>query len=122
MLRGYFLEVGGGLLDDELANRLFNKFTSHEAAKLGNSPNQLAGAVKEFDSVRDFFGSATMVTLVDFPFMIIFVGVLWLIGGMVAIIPTLIIPIVLLVSVIIHPLIKGYAEKIGRSQIKIKIP
>lgn len=111
MLRGYFLEVGGGLLDDELANRLFNKFTSHEAAKLGNSPNQLAGAVKEFDSVRDFFGSATMVTLVDFPFMIIFVGVLWLIGGMVAIIPTLIIPIVLLVSVIIHPLIKSYAEK-----------
>jgi ATP-binding cassette, subfamily C, bacterial LapB len=111
MVRGYFMDVGSSLLDDELADGLFTKFVSHDAVKLGKSPSHLASSVKEFDSVRDFFGSATMVTLVDFPFMIIFVGVLWLIGGKVALVPTLIIPAVLIVSAIIHPLIKNYAEK-----------
>ena len=111
MVRGYFMDVGSSLLDDELADVLFTKFVSHDAVKLGKSPSHLASSVKEFDSVRDFFGSATMETLVDLPFMIIFVGVLWLIGGKVALVPTLIIPAVLIVSAIIHPLIKNYAEK-----------
>lgn len=111
MVRGYFMDVGSSLLDDELADGLFKKFVSHEAVKLGKSPSHLASSVKEFDGVRDFFGSATMVTLVDFPFMVIFVGVLWLIGGKVALVPTLIIPVVLIVSAIIHPLLKNYAEK-----------
>ena len=111
MIRSYFIDVGGSLLDDDLAERLFNKFISHDASKLGNSPSKLASTVKEFDGVRDFLGSASMVTLVDFPFMIVFVGVLWAIGGMVALVPTLIIPLVILVSAIVHPLIKGYAEK-----------
>tara|TARA_Y100000996_G_scaffold135046_1_gene102600 strand:- start:1273 stop:2979 length:1707 start_codon:yes stop_codon:yes gene_type:complete len=122
MIRGYFIDVGGSLLDDDLAERLFKKFVSHDVNKLGNSPSKLAASVKEFDGVRDFFGSATMVTLVDFPFMIVFVGVLWAIGGMVALVPTLIIPLVIIVAATIHPLIKGYAEKnLNASQGKLGV-
>lgn len=122
MIRGYFIDVGGSLLDDELGDQLFNKFISHNSIKLGNSPSKLASSVKEFDGVRDFFGSATMVTLVDFPFMIVFIGVLWMIGGKVALVPTLIVPLVLLVSTIVHPLIKGYAEKnLSASQGKLGV-
>jgi|TARA_A100001037_G_C15146691_1_gene636632 ATP-binding cassette subfamily C protein LapB len=122
MIRGYFIDVGGSLLDDDLAERLFRKFVSHDVTKLGNSPSKLAASVKEFDGVRDFFGSATMVTLVDFPFMIVFVGVLWAIGGMVALVPTLIIPLVIIVAATIHPLIKGYAEKnLNASQGKLGV-
>ena len=63
-----------------------------------------------------------MVTLVDFPFMIVFVGVLWAIGGMVALVPTLIIPLVIIVAATIHPLIKGYAEKnLNASQGKLGV-
>jgi ATP-binding cassette subfamily C protein LapB len=122
MIRGYFIDVGGSLLDDELGDQLFDKFVSHNSIKLGNSPSKLASSVKEFDGVRDFFGSATMVTLVDFPFMIVFIGVLWMIGGKVALVPTLIVPLVLLVSTIVHPLIKGYAEKnLSASQGKLGV-
>ena len=111
MLRGYFVDIAGSLLDDTIADRLFNKFVSHDAVKLGNSPSAISNTIKEFDGFRDFFSSATMVTIIDLPFMIIFIGVLWSIGGWVALVPTLIVPLVLLVSGLVHPFLKNYSEK-----------
>ncbi|MDA9034267.1 ATP-binding cassette domain-containing protein [Hyphomicrobiales bacterium] len=111
MLRGYFVDVAGGLLDDNIARRLFNKFVSHDAIKLGNSPSKIQNTIKEFDMFRDFFSSATMVTLIDIPFMLIFLIFLWSIGGLVALVPTLIIPCVLIVSGLVHPFLKNYSEK-----------
>ena len=49
MLRGYFVDVAGGLLDDSIARRLFNKFVSHDAIKLGNSPSKIQNTIKEFE-------------------------------------------------------------------------
>jgi ATP-binding cassette subfamily C protein LapB len=37
--------------------------------------------MREFDSLREFFNSATMTGLVDLPFSLLFIAAIWVIGG-----------------------------------------
>jgi len=111
LIRSYFADVGSSLLDDNIADKLFKKFVSHEAGELSQNANNITSTVREFDGVRDFFGSQTMVLLVDVPFMFLFLAVLWSIGGNIVIVPLLIIPLVLIVSATVIPFLKVYSEK-----------
>ena len=51
--------------------------------------------MREFESLRDFFTSATVVTLVDLPFVLLFVAIVWWIGGPVALVPAIAVPLVI---------------------------
>jgi ATP-binding cassette subfamily C protein LapB len=37
--------------------------------------------MRDFDALRDFFSSASLVLLADLPFILMFLGIIWLIGG-----------------------------------------
>jgi ATP-binding cassette subfamily C protein LapB len=52
------------------------------------SVGAIASSVQEFESFREFITSATITTLVDLPFLIIFLFIIWWLGG-VAVIPVL---------------------------------
>ena len=67
--------------------------------------------VREFEGVRDFFTSASMVAFIDLPFMFLFLFVIYSIAGPLAIVPILIVPLVLGVSAIIQPILKKYSDK-----------
>ena len=94
MLRGYFIDIAGIQIEEEVNERLFKKIVGHDPRLLGSGSNVIQ-TVKEFEGVRDFFTSASLAIFIDLPFMFIFVGVLYAIGGWVALVPTLIIPLVL---------------------------
>ncbi len=111
LIRGYFADVSSSLLDDSIADKLFSKFVSHEAGELSKNSNKVTSIVREFDGVKDFFGSQTMVLLVDIPFMFLFIAVLFAIGGSIALVPLIIIPIVLIVSSMVLPFLRNYSEK-----------
>jgi ATP-binding cassette, subfamily C, bacterial LapB len=59
------------------------------------SAGAFANNLREFESLRDFFTSATMVTLVDLPFVVLFIGIVWWIGGPVALVPAIAVPLVI---------------------------
>ncbi|MGH6917726.1 MAG: type I secretion system permease/ATPase, partial [Geminicoccaceae bacterium] len=59
------------------------------------SAGAFANNLREFESLRDFLASATLVTLVDLPFVLLFIAVVWLIGGPVALVPALAVPLVI---------------------------
>jgi ATP-binding cassette subfamily C protein LapB len=61
--------------------------------------------------VREFFTSATLALVVDLPFVFLFVFVIYLISGPLAIIPLCAIPIVIGVGLIVQPFIARHAEK-----------
>ena len=71
----------------------------------------VAHTVREFEGVRDFFTSASMVAFIDLPFMFLFLFVIYMIAGPLAIVPILIVPLILGVSALIQPFIKSFSDK-----------
>ena len=63
-----------------------------------------ANSFKEFDSVRDFFTSATLSLIVDIPFIFLFIFVIYLIAGPLAYIPPgTAVQVVLLIGILLQP-------------------
>tara|TARA_B100001142_G_C14340349_1_gene657619 strand:- start:494 stop:2197 length:1704 start_codon:yes stop_codon:yes gene_type:complete len=111
MLRSYFIDIAGEKLDDVVAEKLYSKISKHDSKVLGSSSAATVSAVREFDTFRDFFTSSSMVLFIDVPFMLLFIAILWWIGGWVALVPTLIAPLVVLVAYLIQPNLRGLADK-----------
>ena len=65
--------------------RFVESGSTGSAFKIGLSGSSSTGAfannLKEFDSLREFFNSATMTGLVDFPFSLLFVAAIWMNDG-----------------------------------------
>tara|TARA_B100000073_G_scaffold282973_1_gene243935 strand:+ start:1537 stop:3240 length:1704 start_codon:yes stop_codon:yes gene_type:complete len=110
MLRSFFVDVAGANLEKKVSNRLFKKISSHDHSFLSKRSG-IIHTVREFEGVRDFFTSASMVAFIDLPFMFVFIGVIYMIAGPVAVVPLLIVPLVFLVAGITQPLLKKYSKE-----------
>ena len=97
-LRSMFLDVAGRRADVKLSASIFEQVLGMKLAQRPGSAGVLTSTMREFETVRDFFTSATMVTLIDLPFALLFIGVMWLLGGWVALVPAVIMPLVVLIG------------------------
>lgn len=95
MLRGYFVDAAGKVADIKLASRIFEHVMNMRMASRPRSAGAFASNLREFETLRDFFTSATLASLVDLPFLALFVAIIWMIGGVVAVVPLLGIPLVI---------------------------
>ena len=110
LLRAFFVDMAGNSMERDINDSLFKKITSHDH-KFLNKTSGVAHTVREFEGVRDFFTSASMVAFIDLPFMFLFLFVIYTIAGPLAIVPILIVPLVLGVSAIIQPILKRSSDK-----------
>ena len=110
LLRAYFVDMAGNNLEKNINNSLFKKITSHDSEFLEKTSG-VAHTVREFEGVRDFFTSASMVAFIDLPFMFLFLFVIYAIAGPLAVVPILVVPLVLGVSAIIQPILKKFSDK-----------
>jgi ATP-binding cassette subfamily C protein LapB len=86
VLRGYFIDLAGKNADVVLACRLFDQVLNMRMSARPSSAGGFASSLREFETLRDFFTSATLVAVVDLPFVLFFMAVIWaLAGGMVTI-------------------------------------
>ncbi|MGI9508445.1 MAG: type I secretion system permease/ATPase [Geminicoccaceae bacterium] len=101
-LRGYFVDTAGRAADIKLASRIFAQVLGIKLAAKPGMSGAFANNLREFETLRDFFTSATLVAVIDLPFILLFVAIVWLIGGPIAIVPALAIPIVLLAGLLVQ--------------------
>lgn len=101
-LRGYFVDTAGKAADVKLASRMFAQVLGIKMAAKPGSAGAFANNLREFETLRDFFTSATLVAVIDLPFILLFVAIVWLIGGPIAIVPALAIPMVLMVGLLVQ--------------------
>ncbi len=113
-LRAYFVDVAGKNADVIIASRLLEQLMSMKLASKGASTGAMANNLREFESLREFFTSGTVVAIVDLPFIFLFVGVIWLVAGEVAIVPLLVVPLVILVGVALQFPLRSVIEKTHR--------
>ena len=104
-LRNYLLEIAGKKSDIIMSSMLFSQTLNLKMGQWPKSVGSFASQLREFESIRNFLTSTTIVTLVDLPFSIIALIVIYYIGGSMVIVPLLVIGIILLYSLaLIKPL------------------
>lgn len=97
-LRSYFLDVAGKQVDTVLAATIFERVLGLKTAARPRSVGGLANTLHEFESFRDFITSATITTLIDLPFVLLFLLIVLWLGGWLVLIPLLAIPAMIATS------------------------
>lgn len=103
LLRAYFVDVAGAQIDHDVGETLFGKLLAIRLDKRKGSTGTLTGIMRELETLRDFFASATLTAIVDVPFIAVTLILIAIIGGPVVLVPLGMIPLVVLVGALTHP-------------------
>lgn len=109
-IRNHFLSAAGIDSDLALADRLFAQVLDLQYKSRKGSVGALANTLKEFEHIREFFASATLVSLIDVPFAFIFLLAIIIIGSWMAIPVVLGIGALLFITLYIQPRMKALAK------------
>src|SRR3546814_20905263 len=74
----------------------------------------MASNLREFESLREFFTSGTLVALVDLPFIFLFIGVIFIVSGPVPFVPLAMVPLVILVGLFLQSPLRALVAKSQR--------
>lgn len=101
-LRGYFVDIAGKKVDITLSATILEKVLGIRMAARPKSVGAFANNLHEFESFREFLTSATITTVIDLPFVLLFLLVVWWVGGLVVLVPLAAIPLILIPSIILQ--------------------
>lgn len=94
-LRSNFLDHAGRRADVKISAALFEQILGMTMSARPPSAGVLAANMREFETLRDFFTSATMVAFIDMPFVFFYILIIGVIGGPIALVPLLAVPIII---------------------------
>ncbi|WP_311268942.1 ATP-binding cassette domain-containing protein [Sphingobium sp. WCS2017Hpa-17] len=103
LLRVYFVDIAGANIDYEVGDTLFAKLLSMRLDKRAGSTGTLTGLMRELETLRDFFASATLTAIIDVPFIIITLAVMAMLGGILVLPPLAMIPVVVIAGLVTNP-------------------
>ena len=109
LLRSYFVDVAGADIDHEVGDDVFERIVKMRLELRKGSTGALTGLMRELEVLRDFFASITLVAVVDVPFIFITLGLIALIGGWIALVPAVLVPLVVIVGLFTQPVMDRLA-------------
>ncbi|MBF0587844.1 MAG: type I secretion system permease/ATPase [Magnetococcales bacterium] len=118
-LRAFFIDYAGKRADILMGSRLFDQVLDMRLAGRPKSAGVFANTLREFESLREFFTSATLAAVIDLPFVFLFLVVLWLISGPVSVVLIAAVPLVLGYGFLLqYPLRSVVRKNLKESNIK----
>ena len=87
LARAQLIDEVGRNLDAKLSQKLFEKIMNMPLAERAGSTGALAKRVSEYELVRDFFASTTVVLAVDMLFLFLFLGLITVLAGWLVLVP-----------------------------------
>jgi ATP-binding cassette subfamily C protein LapB len=81
MARAALMDATGRRIEVSAQGFLMKRLLGMKTPPGGRRPSQSAAAMREFGAVREFFTASTIGTLADLPFVLIFLGMVAMIGG-----------------------------------------
>ncbi|MCH6255302.1 type I secretion system permease/ATPase [Puniceicoccaceae bacterium K14] len=110
-LRGMLIDKAGKNADVIMSSFIFQRVLGIRMENKPGSAGSFANQVKGYESLREFFTSASLTTIIDIPFVLLFLCFMGMIGGWVAFIPAIGIALILGVGAFMHIPLKRAAEK-----------
>jgi len=101
-LRGYFVDMAGRNADVIIGSRLVERILHMRLDNKPESTGALVNNLREFEHIRDFFGSTTLLALFDLPFLLLFVLLVAYIGGPIVTLILVALPLMLLFVWLLH--------------------
>lgn len=114
LLRSYFIDIAGKKSDILISSKLFSKVLGIRMESKPASVGAFARHLQEFESIREFFTSATISSLIDLPFAILFLTLIWLMAGDLVYVPLAGVIILILYSLLIQGPLKRAIEEGSR--------
>ncbi len=96
--RSSVTDMAGRYIDNKLSAILFNKTLGMKLEHRPQSVGAFARQLQDFDSVKEFFTSVSLVTLVDLPFTVFFLVLIGWLGGIMMVVPVGVMALLLMLS------------------------
>ena len=81
LLRAYFIEQAGKRADIRMSGKIFDQLLNIKLDAKPASTGMFVSRLQSFESVREFFTTATITAIVDLPFVFLFILIIFYIGG-----------------------------------------
>lgn len=114
MMRSYFIDIAGKKSDLLISSKIFNRVMGIRLESKPKSVGAFARHMQEFESIREFLTSATVGALIDLPFALLFLFVIFLLAGPLALIPLGAVLILVIYSFLIQSPLKRSIEEGSR--------
>jgi ATP-binding cassette subfamily B protein/ATP-binding cassette subfamily C protein/ATP-binding cassette subfamily C protein LapB len=112
--RSSVTDMAGRYIDNKLSATLFSKTIGMKLENRPQSTGAFARQLQDFDSVKEFFTSVTLVTLVDLPFTFLFLILIGWLGGAMMWIPVVMMGLLVGVSVVMKRNVENTLEETSR--------
>lgn len=81
IIRSHYIGLANKRADIIMSNKIFDQLLNIKLDQKPPSTGMFLSRLQSFESVREFFTTATIATLVDLPFIFVFIAVIFFIGG-----------------------------------------
>ena len=85
-LRGYFVDEAGKKANLKISAALFQKVLGLRMEARPQSIGSFSRNLQEFESIRDFITSFSITALIDMPFVVLALLVIWYLGGIIVLV------------------------------------
>ena len=102
MTRSVIIDRSGRRIDMKVSSDIFRQALGARMDQRPQRAGDIASQIREFESVRDFFTSASLTSLIDLVFVGLFLLVLWWLVGPLVLVPMFAVPVVLIVTLLIQ--------------------
>lgn len=102
MLRGVMIDAASHASDVKLAHLLFARVVGAKLSLSRHATGVRLNTMREFETLRDFFTSATLTVLGDLPFTLLFIVVIGLVAGPLVLVPLVAMPLLVIGSLLLH--------------------
>ena len=119
MLRVHISDVVGKRADLRISERVFAHALRIKNGARSKSTGSFIAQIRELESVRELITSTTIAAISDLPFFLLFVFILWMIGGPLVLVVLLAVPLLLIPGLLVQrPLGKLSSEGMRESAIR----
>lgn len=115
MVRAYFLDTAAKKTDILLSAKIFQQVQASEMSSRPKSVGTFSKQLGDFESIRDLITSGSMALIIDIPFTLLFVAVIYIIGGPIVMIPILAMVLILGFALYAHTSMKKTIEQTYRA-------
>lgn len=112
-IRSTFIEIANTSSQNNVTDELFEQYVEHVNVSNSKSTSALASISRDYDNYREFISSATITALIDFPFIFVFIAVMYYISGPLFLVPLIAVPILLLAIVLSQPMLLSLSRKLS---------